>query len=487
MASKPPPSSYFVKPIDVDKVKAQTYTSVFRNALIETHIYSPSVRNHERREYGVSRTIPVFGDRDKIEGVVHLDPRLSTTPGRLTVSMEGAFVYISPFSEHSQEVMVSYPSGKHRHLFFTSSVSFATGETTNSPRSASSLRDAFTVSRNKRKVDRRPSLPDMADTTKPRAFLFSFDIPRPTRPGEEMPPTFSSVSTTETAPRGRTAVERAEVEYKIVALWETNNSTDSIRLDSPICYQSDSDFQSLDGLSLEPESWLEIPLRSDRPIPFKCALTLPVPSSFSRSASIPYFVVFSTKPRSALLAREIAVDATIAVSLLRQVTILTSRSNMTPSHLATASLSSSSNSGDDSDGPSTTRKRIFQRVAKSASSPLSRQRSFHSSLQSSPQDKPLPDLPPNPRPGVLETRTLQTEVSIGFPKRPRNPTRDHAQHPSLDQHTSLPDGLYKGNMKLHKNMLPSIDWAGLSVKYFIEVSVLFGQDELRARIPIRIV
>ena len=60
-------------------------------------------------------------------------------------------------------------------------------------------------------------------------------------------------------------------------------------------------------------------------------------------------------------------------------------------------------------------------------------------------------------------------------------------------------------MQLDKNMLPSIDWAGLSVKvrlfrrigedpahmtipqYFLEVSVLFGQDECRARIPIRIV
>ncbi len=45
-------------------------------------------------------------------------------------------------------------------------------------------------------------------------------------------------------------------------------------MEAPIAVQPETDFQSLDGLSLEPESWLEIPLRSDRPIPFKCAVSL---------------------------------------------------------------------------------------------------------------------------------------------------------------------------------------------------------------------
>jgi len=31
-----------------------------------------------------------------------------------------------------------------------------------------------------------------------------------------------------------------------------------------------------------------------------------------------------------------------------------------------------------------------------------------------------------------------------------------------------------------------IQWAGVSVKYFLEVSVLFGQDEQRVRVPVRI-
>ncbi|EED77397.1 predicted protein, partial [Postia placenta Mad-698-R] len=37
-----------------------------------------------------------------------------------------------------------------------------------------------------------------------------------------------------------------------------------------------------------------------------------------------------------------------------------------------------------------------------------------------------------------------------------------------------------------RNMLPSIDWEDLNVKYFLEVSVVFGQDETRARVPIRV-
>lgn len=38
------------------------------------------------------------------------------------------------------------------------------------------------------------------------------------------------------------------------------------------------------------------------------------------------------------------------------------------------------------------------------------------------------------------------------------------RHPSLEEHTSLPEGLYKGKLRLEKSMLPSIDWAGLGVK-----------------------
>ncbi|CAL1699600.1 unnamed protein product [Somion occarium] len=472
-----PPSSYVSTA--ADDTYTQSNISIFRSSNMEIHVHSPSVKVVEGR---ASHSLPVFGDHDKIGGTVHLDPKLASTAGRLTISMEGTFVYVSPKLHDDDE---STLRRKPRHVFFTSSVVHPCGDN-GSPRSTTSLRGAFAASMRSVRLDRRPSLQDMTGSRR-QVFQFAFDVPPPSRPGEEMPPTFSSVVMTGTEARGRTGVERAEVEYKVVALWEGADPSEQARLEAPILLQPDTDFQSLDGLSLEPESWLEIPLRSDRPIPFKCAITLPVPSTFPRSASIPYFVVFTTKPRSPLLAREIAVDATVSVSLLRQVTIVTNQSSPHSSFHSTSTSLSSSNS-DDSDAPSSSTRKFLRRMAKST--PISqghitpsesrRQRKHSHTVK----DKPLPDLPPNP--GLLETRTLHTDMSIGFPKRPRNRVEPNETHPSLDAHSSLPDGLYKGSMQLNKSMLPSIDWAGLSVKYFLEVSVLFNQDELRARIPIRI-
>ena len=244
------------------------------------------------------------------------------------------------------------------------------------------------------------------------------------------------------------------------------------RLEAPIIYQPDTDFQSLDGLYLEPDSWLEIPLRSDRPIPFKCAvsvghsraphvahnpvqITLPDPPTFPRSGYIPFFVVFTTKPRSPALAREIAADATIAISLLRQVTVLSR-----PSPLYSPNVASYSASSDDSDAPPMTPKRRLLRRRGKSSPSLASDLKVHKAV---PLDKPLPPIPH----GVSDTRSLQTDVCIGFPKRPRNRSASHHRHPSLEEHSALPDGLYKGKLRLEKTMLPSIDWAGLNVKVSI--------------------
>ncbi|KAI0077382.1 hypothetical protein K474DRAFT_1707403 [Panus rudis PR-1116 ss-1] len=470
----PPPSSYFPVTGGTDAY-SQSNISIFRSSELEIHIHSPSVKAVDPREYGSSRSLPVFGDHDKIQGSVFLDPKFSTSPSRLTVSLEGAFAYISPFS-HDQDDSEPHSSRDHRYLFFTSTVVFSCGD--HSPRSATSLREAFNL--RSRRMDRRPSLQDIKNQGQRQAYPFSFELPQPNRPGEEIPPTFSSVKLGVADTRGRACVERAEVEYKVIATWESADLNEHARLDAPILFQPDTDFQSLDGLSVDPETWLEIPVRCDRPLPFKCAITLPVPSTFPRSSSIPYFVVFMTKPRSPMLAREIAVDATISVSLLRQVSIMGARPSPSPTHSPTISLSSSTNS-DDSDGSTSTRRRLLRRVARSTPAESLRRRPHNLSV---PRDKPLPELPP--KPGVSETRTLHTEMSIGFPKRPRSRLDPNQSHPSLDANNTLPDGLYKGSMRLDKTMLPTILWSGLSVKYFLEVSVLFGQDELRARIPVRI-
>lgn len=52
-------------------------------------------------------------------------------------------------------------------------------------------------------------------------------------------------------------------------------------LDVPILYQPDAGFQSLDALSGDQDSWLEMPLRSDRPMPFRCAVSLYMSSLIS--------------------------------------------------------------------------------------------------------------------------------------------------------------------------------------------------------------
>ncbi|EKM58006.1 uncharacterized protein PHACADRAFT_206848 [Phanerochaete carnosa HHB-10118-sp] len=448
------------------------HTSVVRAHQLEIQIHSPTIRSSHKNTYEPSKILPVFGDHDRVEGAVLLDPQQSSTPGKLSVTFEGAFIYLSPGAMKPSERMAdARNSDKYRHLFFSSTITFSTGES-GSPRSASSLRDAFTNSVRLRKTE---SSPNTAGSARPH-FPFAFDIPRPGRPGEELPPTCCNVSLGIAGIRGRSAVERAEVEYKIVATWEDHDDKETARLEAPVIYQPDTDFQSLDGLYLEPDSWLEIPLRSDRPIPFKCAVTLPDPPTLPRSGYVPFFVVFTTRPRSSALAREIAADATIAVSLLRQITVLSG-----PSPLYSPTISASSVSSEDSDARITPKKSLLRRrIVKS--SPSTPSGSLRSPQKPVPQDKPLPPIPH----GISDMRSLHTDVCIGFPKRPRNRMASHRHHPSIEENAALPDGLYKGKLRLDKSMLPSIEWASLTVKYFVEVSVVLGQDELRVRVPVRI-
>lgn len=58
---------------------------------IEIHIRSPSARTVKRRDQGHPRTMPIFGDRDHVEGTIYLDARLAATPGRLTISVSSMY------------------------------------------------------------------------------------------------------------------------------------------------------------------------------------------------------------------------------------------------------------------------------------------------------------------------------------------------------------------------------------------------------------
>jgi hypothetical protein len=184
-------------------------------------------------------------------------------------------------------------------------------------------------------------------------------------------------------------------------------------------------------------------------------ITLASPGNFRRTSTVPFYVVFATTPRSSTLARDIAGHASISVALVRQVTISTPPS-LPPSPPLTPP--SSAEESDSYFSPRRTRRRLLSRVAKSAPTILLRTSRIPEEIAST--DKPLPRLPPAETTPFSESRTLLTDMYKGFPKRPRNRRDGHQSDPG----SSLPDGLYKGNIQLSKNMLPGIDWPGVSVK-----------------------
>ncbi|KAF8556046.1 hypothetical protein OG21DRAFT_1507002 [Imleria badia] len=425
--------------------------SLFRSLLLDMQIYSPSVKVVNQHGLATSQPRPVFGDQDKIEGKVTLDPSCSQN-GRLTISLEGAFEYLSVKDNADDEYPRNPTVRKHRHVFLSSSAAIPFSPTLDS---RSTIREALSVRK-------RPSTSSLKSTAC-RACEFSFELPRGSRPGEEMPSTFSSTTPTQDSQK-QSSTEELEVAYRIMVTWEASDgSGNKAILEAPILFQPDTDFQSVDGSAMQPQSWLEMPLMPERPIPFNCAVTLPRPQSFYRCSSIPYFVVFATNTRSPCLVKEIAADATIVVCLIRKITISPQRTLQSPTLPDTPPASDES---DSQTSPFASRSRLLKRSVRTPTR-------SHSPDESFSANKPLPELP---RQAFSVLQTLQTQVAIGFPKRPR--TNDMSQ--------DLPDGLYKGNVRLSKDMLPSVDWPGISVKYYFDVSVLVGQDAVRARVPIRV-
>ncbi|KAJ7108539.1 hypothetical protein C8R44DRAFT_713774 [Mycena epipterygia] len=449
-----PPSSF----APVLSTPSYSHVSSYRSLQMELLLYSPYVKVVPRA-WSANHTLPVFGDHDVVGGKVILDP--SCQAGRLLLTIEGAFTYNST-EKNGDNAAPSYARGpeKRKHVFFSSSkiIQVSTSDS-NPPRSA--FREVFVIKR-------RPSGSNIKSMVlEPRAYPFAFELPRSQRSGEEMPPTFCS-SDPKCAP--------FEVIYQVSATWESSDITENPSfLEIPIVLHPDPDFHSLDGHADNSSSWLEMPLKSDRPISFRCAVTLPTSVTFSRASSIPYFVVFTTTPRSSTLAREIASDATISISVFSQVTITEAATlPITPPQTPLSEESSS-----DSLSFHQPRTKLLRRV-RSRTSPWSPR-----PLEESETEKPLPRLPTQT--AFSETQTLHTGICIGFPKRPRHQQSSTKVHPSLQAHQTLPDGLHKAKIPLNRDMLPSIDWAGVSVKYYMDISVLFGQDELRARVPLRII
>ncbi|KAL0960086.1 hypothetical protein HGRIS_011731 [Hohenbuehelia grisea] len=460
--SRPPPSSFTPSP-------AYSHVSTYRTLQMEMQVHSPSVKNVEDdTEDRFPTSLPVYGDNDQVRGRVILDPSCSAT-GRLTISVQGYFLYDPPASRDSPHPLPT----RQKHTFLSSSTTISVSPTLEAP-PRSAFRDAFSTS-----IRRRPSASSLTSTATSldRSYSFSFELPRGQRLGEEMPPTCSSNKVTQSP--GRLTPTGHEIEYTVSASWEPSSGYESpSRLETPIVFHPERDFQSLDASSGQHDSWLEMPLRSDRPMPFRCAVTLPSSVTFSRGTSIPFFVVFTTTPRSSTLAKEIAADATISVSLIRQTTIQEVPLQLpTPPHTPTSSV-------DENEPPRSAKllKRVVT-VKSGSSRSLSRSPSSPTlSVDTELRDKPLPRLPHS---ALAASETLLSMMCIGFPKRPRNPC-DSSSHPPLAAHNMLPDGLHKSKIPLKQPMMPSIDWGTICVKYYLDVSVSFGQDDLRARIPIKI-
>ncbi|KAJ3754237.1 hypothetical protein EV360DRAFT_51979 [Lentinula raphanica] len=468
-----PPSSF------VPTSSTYAHVSCYRSSQMEMRVNSASVKVAGKDK---TQLIPVFGEGDKVSGTITLDSRAPYS-GRLTVTVEGAFFY----DDSSQVGGSKQRLEPRKHVFWSASSNIQVSPSLDSFLSLSTPRTTFRdgVAATIKSIKRRPSGSSLNTTASVpvtrsqtssgfnRTYSFSFDLPHSNRTGEEIPPTFVSVGQSEpaSASGARTTDSNVPrsfgVEYQISVAWEPTEAFDYPSfLSAPIYYHPDTDFQSLDGSSQESKSWLEMPLRVDRPMPFRCAITLPTAVTFSRTSSIPYYVVFTTNPRNPALAREIASDATISASLIRQITV-TEQSILPPTPPQTPGGS------DESEGIRGVQ--LLKRVVK----PLS-PRNSDESLEEG--QKPLPRLPMHTI--FKDSRLLHTSICIGFPKRPRQ--HSGSEHPSLEAQSSLPDGLHKAKFNLNKDMLPSIDWQGVSVKYYIDISVLVGPDTLRARIPIRV-
>jgi hypothetical protein len=173
--------------------------------------------------------------------------------------------------------------------------------------------------------------------------------------------------------------------------------------------------------------------------------------------------VFATKPRSSSLAREIAADATISVSLIRKLT-MSEQVHLPPSPPQTPP---SADEGDLAKNKLLRRVRNGQLLSKTSPS------SWNSPRQSPVEaEKPLPRLPTQVV--FSDTRTLKNDVCVGFPKRPRR-AQDARKHPSMEEPANLPDGLYRSKISLKSTLLPSVNVQGLIVKVRVSFHVGIGR------------
>lgn len=110
---------------------------------------------------------------------------------------------------------------KHQNIFLASSVIIPISPIPD-PRSAFGVR--------KRLGHSSPNSPAF------RSREFRFEIPRGSQPGEEMPPTFSSLLPNAKGRGGLSFVEKAEVSYRVTAVWESSDMSENRGMCVIICH-----------------------------------------------------------------------------------------------------------------------------------------------------------------------------------------------------------------------------------------------------------
>lgn len=276
-------------------------------------------------------------------------------------------------------------------------------------------------------------------------------------------------------------------------------------------------------------------------------LTIPSPHVFPRNASIPFYIIFSVPSthKDTTLTRRLATTSILRIFLTRELTIDSAHpqwsvdtpppppippssshefdsDNLPPPSVASESSSKSSRSSsvlgppDSESGTSdassslyrTRREKMLQEKlgVRRHSAPLILFRAPPPRPPSSTASFATP--PPPAEDGrttiydtesmysaisgpevrevalVSETRVLLSDTSEGFTKRGKLPGKRRSD---MSMAMVVPDGMYRGELRLNGGMLPSIDWAGVSVQVWISFGLCPTHEadtSLCCRIPV---
>jgi hypothetical protein len=140
------------------------------------------------------------------------------------------FEYVSVKEDLDDDFAQGPKTSKYKHIFLSSSAIIPISPI---PDPFSVVCDVFGV----------PQFPNGSSLNGPasRSCEFSFEIPRGSRPGEEMPPTFCASMPSNNRRGWLSVVEKAEVSYRVTAVWEPSDMSNTrgmcvIKYQAPLAF-----------------------------------------------------------------------------------------------------------------------------------------------------------------------------------------------------------------------------------------------------------